>query len=375
MHRALLTLALAMPGVCLAAEATTACGLQLLGEQRIPLRLPVAGTPVGGLSGIDFDARRGDWIAISDDRSELAPARAYRLAMAFSATALDSLEVTRLQMLRQADSSPYPNRRQGGEVPDFEAIRVDPRDDSLWYTSEGDRALGQSPSLRQANTEGNLLRVLPLPEMFSTHPQREQGVRDNQSFEGLSFSADGDSLWLAMEGPLYQDSAPSTIERGALLRFTQLDRQGRPLRQVAYPLEPLPAGERSPHDQNGVAEILALDDERLLVLERTILLDPRTRKANSLARLFVVELKSASDIQDLPTLEGQDFRPLHKRQLLDIADLGLAHQDMLEGMAWGPPLPDGRRSLLLVSDDNFDQFGMGQVTQVLALAVGEMDCP
>ncbi|MNR58599.1 hypothetical protein D3C85_1796350 [compost metagenome] len=66
---------------------------------------------------------------------------------------------------------------------------------------------------------------------------------------------------------------------------------------------------------------------------------------------------------------------MHKRQLLDIADLGLAHQDMLEGMAWGPPLPDGRRSLLLVSDDNFDQFGMGQVTQVLALAVGEMDCP
>jgi hypothetical protein len=330
---------------------------------------------VGGLSGIDFDAPRGDWIAISDDRSELAPARAHRLAMALSATAFDSLEVTRLQVLRQAGGSPYPNRRQGGEVPDFEAIRVDPRDGSLWYTSEGDRALGQPPSLRQADAAGNLLRVLPLPEMFSAHPQRERGVRDNQSFEGLSFSADGRSLWLAMEGPLYQDGAPSSPERGALLRFTQLDRQGRLLRQVAYPLEPLPTGVRSPHDQNGVAEILALDDEHLLVLERTILLDPPTRKANSLARLFVVELRSASDIQNLPTLEGQDFRPLRKRQLLDIADLGLAHQDMLEGMAWGPPLPDGRRSLLLVSDDNFDQFGMGQVTQVLALAVGEMDCP
>lgn len=372
MHRALLTIVLAMPGICLAAD--TACRWQSLGEQRIPLRLPVAGTPVGGLSGIDFDAGRGDWIAISDDRSELAPARAYRLALAFSGTAFDNLEVTRLQVLRQADGSPYPNRRQGGEVPDFEAIRVDPKDGSLWYTSEGDRALGQAPSLRQADAAGNLLRVLPLPEMFSAHPQREQGVRDNQSFEGLSFSADGTSLWLAMEGPLYQDGAPSTPERGALLRFTQMDRQGRLLRQVAYPLEPLPTGERSPHDQNGVAEILALDDERLLVLERSILLAPRTRKANSLARLFVVDLKSASDIQNLSTLEGQDFRPLHKRQLLEIADLGLAHQDMLEGMAWGPRLPDGRRSLVLVSDDNFDQFGMGQVTQVLALAFDEAGC-
>lgn len=369
-----LTLSLAwVPGLSLAAKIT-GCGWQLLGEHRIPLRQSFEGTPVGGLSGIDYDPHRKDWVVISDDRSELAPARAYRLTMGPSANELSKLEVTSLIVLRQANGSTYPNRSQGGEVPDFEAIRIDPWDSSLWYTSEGDRELGLPPSLRQADSAGNLLRILPLPDLFSVQRNREQGVRDNQSFEGLSFSADGGSLWLAMEGPLYQDGASSTSERGALLRFTQLDRQGNLLRQVAYPLDPLPSGERHPRDQNGVAEILALDDQHLLVLERTIVLTPGERKARSLARLFSVELGNASDVQHLPALAGQSIRPLQKRLLLDLDALGLPHQDMFEGMAWGPSLADGRHRLIMVTDDNFDQHGMGQITQVMALAFDASAC-
>ncbi|CAN5865599.1 hypothetical protein BH18ACI5_BH18ACI5_00990 [soil metagenome] len=47
--------------------------------------------------------------------------------------------------------------------------------------------------------------------------------------------------------------------------------------------------------------------------------------------------------------------------------LALAALDNFEGMAWGPSLPDGRRQLLIVSDDN---FSARQLTAFLSFAAG-----
>lgn len=52
--------------------------------------------------------------------------------------------------------------------------------------------------------------------------------------------------------------------------------------------------------------------------------------------------------------------------LLDLADLTIA-VDNYEGMAIGPLLPDGRRLLLLVNDDNYNPRQLG--TQFLAFAL------
>jgi hypothetical protein len=55
-----------------------------------------------------------------------------------------------------------------------------------------------------------------------------------------------------------------------------------------------------------------------------------------------------------------------KRLILNVeADLGI-EPDNLEGMAFGPALPDGRLPLVLVSDNNFSP---GQATQFIVLAV------
>ncbi len=55
-----------------------------------------------------------------------------------------------------------------------------------------------------------------------------------------------------------------------------------------------------------------------------------------------------------------------KRLILDVeADLGI-EPDNLEGMAFGPPLRDGRLPLILISDNNFSP---GQTTQFIVLAV------
>ena len=69
---------------------------------------------------------------------------------------------------------------------------------------------------------------------------------------------------------------------------------------------------------------------------------------------------SAAHIAGGPLLGGQ-VREL----VLDFDELGIA-LDNLEGMAFGPDLPDGRRTLVLVSDDNFSET---QVTQFLAFGL------
>ena len=53
-----------------------------------------------------------------------------------------------------------------------------------------------------------------------------------------------------------------------------------------------------------------------------------------------------------------------------LADLsatpGLAPLDNIEGITLGPELPDGRQSVVMVSDDNFSPT---QITQFLAFAM------
>ena len=51
--------------------------LRLLGESRWPHRVAVDGTPAGGLSGIDYDVAKGEYLLLCDDRSDLAPVRFY----------------------------------------------------------------------------------------------------------------------------------------------------------------------------------------------------------------------------------------------------------------------------------------------------------
>src|SRR5437763_13984190 len=62
--------------------------LRLLGEAVLPHRMPFKGTTVGGLSGLDFDPGSGTWVAISDDRSQLQPARFYILDIDVRASGL-----------------------------------------------------------------------------------------------------------------------------------------------------------------------------------------------------------------------------------------------------------------------------------------------
>jgi len=98
----------------------------------------------------------------------------------------------------------------------------------------------------------------------------------------------------------------------------------------------------------------------MLVLERAY----ATGRGNSL-RLYEIDTRAASDVLSLDALAPGNHRPPPKTLVADFATLGLTRLDNTEGMCWGPPLPDGRRLLVVVSDDNFNPL---QITQFAAFA-------
>jgi hypothetical protein len=80
-------------------------------------------------------------------------------------------------------------------------------------------------------------------------------------------------------------------------------------------------------------------------------------------RLYEIDTRAGSDTLRQDRLVAGEYRPAPKRLVADFATLGLSRLDNTEGMAWGPVLPNGRRTLVVVSDDNFNPL---QVTQFVA---------
>jgi hypothetical protein len=293
----------------------------------------------------------------SDDRSEINPARFYSARLDYDERAFRSVSLSGVGYFLQADGTPYPGaatvQARGGEVPDVESIRYDPLDGSIWYSSEGDRKRGHQPFVRQASADGRLIKDLPMPEMLRVRPDREEGARANQSFEGLAFAPDGGSLWLAMEAPLYQDGPVATPSSGAVARISRFDRAGALLRQFAYPIEPIahpPAPGR--FADNGVSEILAIDEHHLYAIERSGVQDA-AGDFTFYIKLFEIDVSDATDIATFGALRGAAYTPARKRLVLDFATLRLPWVGNLEGMAWGPRLANGHDSIVFVADDNF----------------------
>jgi hypothetical protein len=334
--------------------------LRLIGETVLPRAASFRDTTVGGLSAIDFDAQTGTWIALSDDRSEHQPARFYTLDVELGP---DSLKVRPRDVtyLLQANGSRFPGRRDGGNVPDPEAARLLPGGKFLW-TSEGDARLRLAPSIHETSLDGRHLREFAVPEHFRPGDARDRGPRNNLAFEGLALTPDRRGAWVAMEGPLQQDGPePAVGVAGGPCRFTFFDvATGQALRQVAYmpdaiPASPIPPGAFA---DNGVSEVLMADEHRMLVLERAFMMG----RGMSL-RLFRIDTREGSDTLREPILVPGRYRPCVKTLLADFAQLGLPRLDNTEGMCWGPRLASGARTLVFVSDDNFNPL---QVTQFVA---------
>lgn len=329
-----------------------------LGEARLASDMVFEGTPVGGLSGITYDGGRGVYYAISDDRSERAPARFYtlRIDLAGGRLAPAGVQVVGVTTLLGQDGKPFAEWSLDTEGIAFSAAGT------LFISSEGDTRRGVAPWVGEFSLDGHLRRFLAVPQAYL--PGDDVGVRDNLAFEALSLTPDGADLFTATENALAQDGPEADRTHRSPSRLLRFDvASGRATAEYLYLVDPLARPPLVPGTfaVNGLVELIALDGQDLLALERSY----ATGVGNSI-RLYRISLAGADPITGRRRLElGRDpLQPVGKRLLLDFGQLGL-ELDNLEGMTLGPALPDGQRALVLVSDDNFSS---SQLTQFLAFA-------
>ncbi|MBX7125297.1 MAG: esterase-like activity of phytase family protein [Cyclobacteriaceae bacterium] len=351
---------------------TQVSGLRFIDDYVIPYKFSYAGTTVGGLSGIDYDPVSQRYYVISDDRSARNPVRFYTVNIHFTAEKIDTVKFEGVQFLLQADGTPFPELESRKRVtPDPESIRFHTPSGSLYWSSEGDRNLDVTPPLTIQPAifvharDGKYTSSLQLPENLKI-TTTENGPRQNGVLEGLGFTPDFKTLWAALEEPRYEDGPRADLSPGAnWIRLYAFDVTSQKcVRQYAYGLDPVAHPSLIPgtFKVNGVSEILVLDEQRLLVMERSF----STGRLACTVRIFLVDLREAEDVSANPSLaQKPPVRPAVKKLLLNTDDLGI-YIDNVEGITFGPNLPNGHRSLVLVTDDN---FLVHEKTQVLLFEV------
>lgn len=332
----------------------------------LPNDLTVDNTLYGGISGIDYDPVADTWYLISDDRSEMAPARFYTGSITYDDNGFTDVTIEKAVTLLQGDGNPFPSWEEGGLVADPESIRKDPHENVLWWTSEGSFELGLDPFVAISNPDGSLVSMISLPEPFQTGNPEETGPRDNHNFEGLSFSPDGETLWIGLEHPLYQDGPEPSPDSNTFVRLINIDRAGKILREYAIELDPIDAPDDAQYLSHGMSEILVLDDNRLLCVARTTIADKDWAFENYI-RIWELDITGATDIHGVESLVDAEFTPVSRRLLIDLNDAGLFPIDNIEAMTFGPNLPNGNRALVLTNDNNFD-FET-QVQQIVLLEI------
>ena len=309
----------------------------------------------------------------------------------------------------------------GGTVPTLFAS--DERGPAIWAKAAFDASSPEWASL-------------PLPESL-------RRCRFNRALESLALSPDGRLLWTANEGPLPEDGPEPTAERGAKIRIYALPVSGllpktndsRPApasstqAPSASPTEPAfrfyelnaAAGGKMPHlpdPFNGLAELCALPDGRLLALERAYGLrtrGPDDPRASLIAiSIYLVDPlgsapagpSHAESAESKPHAESAEFAELesHAESAESVEPggasspsepgspvggaaerseaegviqhsafsiqhspssplpktllwRGLTGRANYEGMTLGPELADGSRALILVSDGDVTRKG------------------
>jgi hypothetical protein len=362
----------------------TACGIspQVLAEQRMFLDISLEflgeyelpkqnfqDTPVGGLSGLTYDRQNNLFYAISDDRSQLAPARFYTLNLNLKPPRAGKLSLNRLTVEGVTFLKNERGETYGKGSIDAEGIALSPRG-SLFISSEGSPRSGILPFIGEYNLKtGKVSQNLRITQRYLPNTSEQtnappRGIQENLGFEALTINGntlmpdDPFRLFTATESTLLQDNPPTTPEESASIRMMHY--VINPIGEPVLVAEHLYLLDRATSDTiaNGLSELTALQKEGyFLSLERTLKL------SGFGAKIYQVINANATDTSRILSFANQtkSIQPLRKKLLLDLAELDI-DLDNLEGMTLGPRLADGSQLLLLVSDDNFRKQ---QVTQFL----------
>lgn len=191
----------------------------------------------------------------------------------------------------------------------------------------------------------------------------------NKSFESLALDPDRTVLYTTSETALPRDDGAASDGAGPRVRIVRKDLATGEVKEHAYATDAVVTG----GGDYGVSDLTALGLDDLLVLERGF----RKGIGNSI-RIYRVDLGNPSALCDAVEKLSSEAPVLPKKLFVDLSKLPAtgasapkqpqptALMENYEGLTIGPRLPDGRLSLILVSDDNGRPV---QTPRVLTLAL------
>lgn len=132
-------------GLCLPGLAGAAPQLRYIGQASLPTGMVFKEHEVGGLSGIDYRAQDDRYVAISDDRGAHGPVRFYTLQIDLADGMLSDgdVHVVAQTTILDRDGQAFPPG-----TADAESIRATGFPGLLYWTSEGDAAVGRPSFVR-----------------------------------------------------------------------------------------------------------------------------------------------------------------------------------------------------------------------------------
>jgi hypothetical protein len=338
---------------------TSISSLRFIGEYEVPFNKSFQNTTVGGLSGIDYDPTNNIYYLISDDRSQIHDARFYTAKIFFTQKGIDSVRFASVHHMLQPDGKKYPSSKQDAKnAPDPEAIRYNLSTKQLVWSSEGERTISDKitvlndPTITIMDLDGKHREVFPIPANLSMQAV-EKGPRRNGVLEGLTFSSDFKTLFTCSEVPLHEDGPEADVkENNAFVRVFQYDvATKKNTAQYAYKLEPVAykANPETAFKINGIPDILYLEQNKFLIVERSF----STGRLPCTVKVFIADFSQADNIIDVSSLkETPQVKTATKKLLINMDDLGI-YIDNIEGVTFGPDLPNGHKTLMFVSDNNF----------------------
>jgi hypothetical protein len=236
------------------------------------------------------------------------------------------------------------------------------------YVYQFDRATGQRiksfvlPGNLAVANQGPTTNSEGLPAGSAPFPGNTTGRVGNKGMEGLAITPDGKTLVGVMQAPLLQDDAKQ-------IRIVIIDIATGTTKEIGYRLT----------TGSGVSEITAINDHEFLVDER----DGNglgAGNAASVKSLFKIDITGAVDISGVAHMTAAT-PAVSKSLFLDVRaalnNFGIANTDIpskIEGLAFGQDLADGRHTLWVTNDNDFDPANSGD-NKYYVFAVDAADLP
>lgn len=254
-----------------------------LGQVVLPTGFKIAGTEFGGISGLDYDPAGDLFYAISDDRSERAPARLYTLRLGIDDKGVHGIDIVSSSTLRNAQGEVFAQK----DV-DPEAIRFDASTNSIFWSSEGDAA--GEPAIHEAKPDGSHIRSFAIPEAYLPNADKTRGVRGNLAFESLALSSDG------------KDGEKATLEAGSPSRIIGFDTKSAAV-TAEYIYENGPIFAKATQDpyynDNGLSEFMWYGPAELLTVERSFALG-----IGNEINFYLTKFDGATDVKGAASIKG-----------------------------------------------------------------------